>query len=204
MNPSKLTPATSSQKLRLRVFAGPNGSGKSTVIESVRKHKENGRNIDFGFYINADDIAKELSKKGVSFNKYGIKTTPKEFNEIALKSGLINDDFNKNEFQESFKLRSNRISLRAFERKEFLAQIVADFLRKKLLNERRKFSFKTVFSHRSKLDMMKEALEAGYKVYLYFISTDHQISIFSGFKPGKVRVVTMCRNTKFEVAMSGL
>jgi len=44
--------------LRLRVSAGPNGSGKTTIIEAVRKAKVNGRPVDFGIYINADDIAR--------------------------------------------------------------------------------------------------------------------------------------------------
>lgn len=53
-----------------------------------------------------------------------------------------------------------------------MAQIIADFLRKKLLQEQKRFSFETVFSHKSKLDIMKEAKGLGYKVYLYFVSTE--------------------------------
>lgn len=53
-----------------------------------------------------------------------------------------------------------------------LAQIIADFLRKKLLEQEERFSFETVFSHSSKLDIMKEAQKKGYKVYLYFVSTE--------------------------------
>ena len=55
---------------------------------------------------------------------------------------------------------------------ERLAQIISDFLRKKLLGENRKFSFETVFSHSGKLDIMREAKAKGYKVYLYFVSTE--------------------------------
>lgn len=55
---------------------------------------------------------------------------------------------------------------------ERLAQIIADYLRKKLLSENRKFSFETVFSHSSKLEIMQQARDAGYKVYLYFVSTE--------------------------------
>lgn len=51
-----------SRSLRLRVFAGPNGSGKTTIIEAVRKARVNGRPVDFGLYINVDDIAKALAK----------------------------------------------------------------------------------------------------------------------------------------------
>ncbi len=40
------------------------------------------------------------------------------------------------------------------------------------MKEKRKFSFETVFSHPSKLDIMREAANNGYKVYLYFVSTE--------------------------------
>jgi len=166
-------PSTNQQtQLRLRVFAGPNGSGKSTVIKYVRKLKANGRPIDFGYYINADDIAAELRKGEFKFGQYDLIIKPKEFNEVAIDSGLINDEFTNQDFKSSFSLRSNIIRLKKSSSDERMAQIVADFLRKKLLESRKKFSFETVFSHSSKLEIMQQAVEAGYKVYLYFVSTE--------------------------------
>ena len=50
----------SKKQLRLRIFAGPNGSGKTTIINSVRAAKVNDKPIDFGNYINADDITRDL------------------------------------------------------------------------------------------------------------------------------------------------
>ena len=44
---------------QLTVIAGPNGSGKSTLIEFLMQS-----GIEFGNYINADDIAKTLETKG--------------------------------------------------------------------------------------------------------------------------------------------
>jgi predicted ABC-type ATPase len=165
--------------LRLRVFAGPNGSGKTTVIKFIRKQKVNARIIDLGYFVNADDIADDLMKRGVSFKKYGIKTTPAEFREYAIKSGLINEGFNESLFLKSFKLRVNHLTLTVKTYKENLAQLVADFLRRKLLKERKKFSFETVFSHSSKIDFMREAVKVGYKVYLYFVSTESpDINVF--------------------------
>jgi predicted ABC-type ATPase len=167
------------KKLRLRIFAGPNGSGKSTVIKFIRKQKIQGRKIDFGIYINADDIALKLTQGGFSFKKYKIETTPKEFKSYALASGLIHDGFSEPAFLSSFKLRANSITLLSPTDKEYLAQLIADFLRKKLLRERKKFSFETVFSHEGKLDFMQEAVDAGYKVYLYFVSTESkEINVF--------------------------
>jgi predicted ABC-type ATPase len=48
----------------LTVVAGPNGSGKSTLIRYLQYKK-----IDFGTYINADDIAKEQNLVGESGSK---------------------------------------------------------------------------------------------------------------------------------------
>ncbi len=172
---------TGNQKkiLRLRVFAGPNGSGKTTVLKFIRDLEIDGNKIDLGYYVNADDIAEELTTEGISFKKYNLKTTPKEFIDYTLASGLIGKGFKKPQFIRSFKLRSNHLSLLDKSSKEYLAQVIADFLRKKLLIEKKKFSFETVFSHSSKLDILREAADAGYKVYLYFVSTESpKINVF--------------------------
>jgi hypothetical protein len=101
-----------SDQLRLRVFAGPNGSGKSSVIEKIREYKVKGRPIDFGTYINADEIARQLTKAPLSFNSYEIKTTNSDFRSIALQSGLIGDRFPQTVFDKSYTLRSNHIRLK--------------------------------------------------------------------------------------------
>lgn len=159
-------------QLRLRVFAGPNGSGKSTVIKYVRNFKMNDRFIDFGFYINADDIAFALREGGFDFDRYDIKVKNPEFIKTCINSGLINEKFPETFFKLSYQLKGNVITLSDKNADERLAQIIADFLRKKLLHDKKRFSFETVFSHPSKLDIMREAKENGYKVYLYFVSTE--------------------------------
>lgn len=157
----------------MRVFAGPNGSGKSTIINAIRKYRVNNLPIDFGIYINADDIAYDLRNSNFTFDAYKIQTSANEFRETALASGLVAGDFNKRIFDKSFSFAKNRITLQMPSADERLAQILADFLRKKLLLEKKKFSFETVFSHPSKVEFMRDAAAAGYKVYLYFISTEH-------------------------------
>lgn len=166
------TKAKPQKQLKLRVFAGPNGSGKSTVIQYVRKYKAGGKSIDFGYYINADDIATALREKGFSFSQFNITVKPAEFRKMALESGLIGPDFPESAFINAFSLRANLLKLKNAAADERLAQIVADFLRKKLLMEKKRFSFETVFSHPGKLDIMNQAALAGYKVYLYFVSTE--------------------------------
>lgn len=159
-------------QLRLRVFAGPNGSGKSTVIHYVRNIRVENRPIDFGYYINADDIAAQLRDNSFSFAAFDLWVKPKEFSNLVTQSGLINNEFSLDNFHSAFTLRNNQLRLKTSAAVERLAQIIADFLRKRLLAERKKFSFETVFSHPSKLEIMKEAAAAGYKVYLYFVSTE--------------------------------
>ncbi|HEY4110404.1 zeta toxin family protein [Puia sp.] len=101
--------------------------------------------------------------------------TNKQFKDIALGSGLVGDQFDKATLEQSYSLRKNMLKLREKSADERLAQIIADFLRKRLLKERRRFSFETVFSHPSKLDIMRQAALEGYKVYLYFVSTESPV-----------------------------
>jgi predicted ABC-type ATPase len=156
----------------MRVFAGPNGSGKSTVIKSVREYRTESGKIDFGFYINADDLAKDLKNGRFRFSKFKINTNRKEFIDVATKSGLLGKGFSRGTFITAFTFHADRLVIRKVNHTERIAQILADFLRKKLLNAKQKFSFETVFSHSSKLDIMRYANECGYKVYLYFVATN--------------------------------
>jgi predicted ABC-type ATPase len=155
------SPSTKSDHLRLRIFAGPNGSGKSTVIDYVRKVKIGRKRIDFGYYINADDIAQDLKKGSFSFNEFDIEVSNQHFLKVAMASGLINGDFTEDQFKASFSIRKNKMKLQDSSVGDRLAQITADFLRKEILKEKRKFTFETVFSHSSKLEIMREAVAAG-------------------------------------------
>lgn len=160
------------KQLKLRVFAGPNGSGKSTVIDYVRCYKVNDRSIDFGYYINADEIAAYLRSGGFRFDKFDILVSEADFRSSAAESGLLSAGFTDARFKASYLFRGNMIRCQKADALDRLAQIIADYLRKRLLEDRKRFSFETVFSHRSKLDIMREAEAAGYKVYLYFVSTE--------------------------------
>lgn len=177
---SSLTRPKNNEALRLRVFAGPNGSGKSTIIQAVRDYKIQSIPIDFGIYINADDIAGQLRDGKFRFSDYEIITSRKEFIDLTINSGLLSVEFTEKEFKSSFRFQKDqKLILTKSEADERIAQIITDFLRKKLLNENRKFSFETVFSHPSKLDIMRQAKEKGYKVYLYFVSTESpEINIY--------------------------
>lgn len=69
---------------RLRVFAGPNGSGKSSIIKNILNTEvQKGVKLDFGIYINADDIATELLKRSCTFSEYQINFIEEEFHKIV-------------------------------------------------------------------------------------------------------------------------
>jgi hypothetical protein len=74
--------------LRLRVFAGPNGSGKSTIINEVRSVRVDGRAIDLGVYINADDLAREL-EQGITLTQYGIELSQNDLLAFSERSVFL-------------------------------------------------------------------------------------------------------------------
>jgi predicted ABC-type ATPase len=49
--------------------------------------------------------------------------------------------------------------------------------RRSLVEERRSFATETVFSHPSKLDLLREAREAGYRIYLYAILVPEELAV---------------------------
>jgi predicted ABC-type ATPase len=182
---------------RLRIFAGPNGSGKSSIIRKIlNTDVQEGVKLDFGIYVNADDIARDLKTSGCCFSNYQISFSKDEFFQIVYASGLINEDFNRERFEKCISLEKDKLIVMkkvALEIKdepyERIAQVIADYLRKKLLSEEKKFSFETVFSHVGKVDIIKQANDAGYKVYLYFVSTEHpRINVY------RVKVVRVGEN----------
>jgi predicted ABC-type ATPase len=163
-----------SSQLRLRVFAGPNGSGKSTITEAVQRAESGGYPIDIGTYINADDIARALANNQFNFQIYNLNPNKNELFQFAQSSGLLRNA-SLQDFEKAMEFKGLNITLLETEKLDWVAQIIARFLREALLIARRRFSFETVFSHDSNLDIMKRAAEAGYKVYLYFVSTESHL-----------------------------
>lgn len=150
---------------RMRVFAGPNGSGKTTIVKLL-----NGV-IPFGIYVNADDIEKNIRNTGyLSFDQY----------QLSINTEKIQDFFKKSKFSpikrgdldlwKSLIVNENILKIQTIS-DSYLAADLAEFIRQELLSEGISFSFETVMSHESKLEIMKKAKDFGYKVYLYFIAT---------------------------------
>lgn len=159
---------------RLRIFAGPNGSGKSIMKQQVERTVVRGRPVDLGIYVNADEIARKLRKvRTLDLASYSVDVERSSFQAFASKSGLLSSRFNQGRFKMGHRLNSTIFTLVHERFVEYYAQLLAAFICEQLLKQRVKFSFETVFSHASKVDLMRRAERLGYKVYLYFICTEH-------------------------------
>ncbi len=179
---------------RLRVFAGPNGSGKSSIIQSILEmHLEDGRKLDFGTYINADEIAVTLKYESLTFTNFGLSLNEFDFLDAAEKSGLVHADFTIDRLKKCLIWKENSVKINHQKAREIndnpyerIAQLFSHVLREKLLELGVKISFETVFSHVGKIDFIKRAQSQGYKVYLYFVSTESpEINVY---RVKKVRV----------------
>ena len=55
----------------------------------------------------------------------------------------------------------------------YLASVIADFLRGRLLESQRTFTFETVMSHPGKVALLEQAQQLGYRTYLYYVATEN-------------------------------
>lgn len=156
---------------RLRILAGPNGSGKTTLYDYLTSK----RYFKIYYHINADKITEELPI-GLNLESY-----PIQFDERTLKNYLSESPFQqktKESFTDLISVSGKTIRCRTEENLTYLSAALAEFIRQKMLESGSSFSFESVFSHPSKVDFMRKAKDAGYKIYLYFISTqDSKINL---------------------------
>jgi predicted ABC-type ATPase len=149
------------------VFAGPNGSGKTTIINKFPKK------IPLGIYINADDLEKKLIEtKSIDLKKYGIVSSTKEIQLFIKQFGVSPFKLKSKVIYKRFSIRRNKLYAHIKPMNSYVAADIAEFIRQKLISIGKSFSFETVFSHPGKLELLKRAKEAGYRVYLYYVATD--------------------------------
>ena len=160
---------------RLRMFAGPNGSGKSTIKDVINKEL-------LGIYINPDEIEKEIKEYDfIEFSNYGVETNKDEVlaffnNSTLLKSVDLLDDVAYLKYSDD-KLIFSNLNVNSY-----FASVCADFIRKKLLEARKSFTFETVMSSYDKVELLKLSKKLGYKNYLYYIATSDPIINISRVK----------------------
>jgi predicted ABC-type ATPase len=153
---------------RLRMFAGPNGSGKTTISNIVEKENE----IWLGIKVNPDDIQADIKAHRVfDFGPFEIQVRENELREFFDSSAHRLREAGSLRKAQKLRVRNNRVSFRNVPVNSLLAQLLAEFIRERLLPTGKSFSFETVMSHPSKAQFLSRAHEAGYKNYLYFVTT---------------------------------
>jgi len=158
------------RKPKLRIFAGPNGSGKTTLFDSIQPIYFSTR-----IFVNADLLEEEFKKKNfLNLSDFEIDVINENFESFCFQNGLfIKAGFNAASWnlvvRENVIVKNTSTST-AYNSYHFA--IIADFIRYALIKNKKSFSFETVFSHPSKLDLIDFAHQNNYKVYLYFIGTE--------------------------------
>ncbi len=180
---------------RLRMFAGPNGSGKSVLKNYVsEKLLELAPDVKehLGYYINADELLKELRQHSFfPFSRFNLPVPlPSNFTKfftahpVAIKKGLsqLFAAIQVKEAEADFSLVPFFADSQSTFHPDFvgnyLVAILADWIRQTLIDSGQSFTFETVMSGEDKVKLLEKARHAGYRIYLYFVTTkDVKINI---------------------------
>ena len=150
---------------RLRMFAGPNGSGKSTIKDMLPAQW-------LGVYINADDIEKSIRNLGaLNLSDFQVAANAVDLQQFLAASTLLEKAGLLAQAQQ-LTLVDNHVQFDGAKVNSYVASVLADFIRHKLLAAKASFTFETVMSSPDKIDFLYKAQKAGYRTYLYFVATE--------------------------------
>ena len=148
------------------MFGGPNGSGKSTLKSYLPP-------VLLGIYLNPDDLEREIARQGfLNFSPFGVTTTETAGVGILLHNPAFLNSAGLSGAAKKLTYTAGRLQFGTVTVNSYLASVASDFLRQKLLEQKTSFTFETVMSHPSKVALLAQAQEAGYRTYLYFVATD--------------------------------
>lgn len=153
------------QSPRLRMLAGPNGSGKSTLKTVLNEHLLN-------IFINADELEAKIKNTGcINFSNYKITVEEQGFKQYCLAHSLLQGN-NLAPSLASLPLKENQLFFNGLQPNSYHASAICNYIRDQLLSQEQSFSFETVMSHESKVDLLRDAQLRGYRTYLYFVATE--------------------------------
>lgn len=152
------------------MLAGPNGSGKSTIKGELKPQW-------IGVFVNADEIERSLRDSAglLGLAKLGITGAPADVLQ-RIEAHIRGSNFAQQQGLQALLGQMSvdrRLRLRVpGPYNSYLASVLADAIRRELLDQGKTFTFETVMSSADKIDFMSEARHRGYRVYLYFVATD--------------------------------
>lgn len=149
---------------KLRMLAGPNGSGKSTLFRWLR----NSFSFPFGYCLNPDEIERELTRHGrLYLGGWGLQLDDSAIAQFVSRHGLagrISGELPKSKGDALVAKKGSRLG--------YFTSVLSDLLRREWMSKEESFTFETVMSHADRVDLLGEALDRGYRTYLYYVCTD--------------------------------
>lgn len=147
------------------MFAGPNGSGKSTIKSVIGPEL-------LGIYINPDEIEKGIRDVGfLDLKEYGVSDTGQALSDFFEQSTLLEKAGLVTESRQ-VRLNDDVLDFSRIAVNSYYASVISDFLRHKLLDSGKTFTFETVMSSPDKVALLRTAQQKGFRTYLYFVATD--------------------------------
>lgn len=147
------------------MFAGPNGSGKSVLKSHLPP-------VLLGVYLNPDEIEAEIrSSGGLDWTALGVDAEPEEVLAFFTHSNFLLEEGLGDQAQR-LRYEDGRLDFTGVEVNAYFASVAVDFLRQRLLRQRVSFTFESVMSHHSKIELLEQGQQMGYRTYLYYVATD--------------------------------
>ncbi len=123
-------------------------------------------------YLNADEMEQSFrQQRYLNFTDYEITTSAEEVLPFFQNSPFLNAA-GFGEAAKALTFTDGRLEFGQVEMNSYFASVAGDFIRQKLLAEKKSFTMETVMSHPSKVELLAAARDTGYHNYLYFVATE--------------------------------
>jgi len=126
-----------------------------------------------GVYINADEIEKKIKAGNqLDFSDFQVSPVSSEFTAFLSRHPVLKKSSVAAQVIASLALHGSVLHLNGVAFDSYLASAISDYIRQQLLGAGISFTFETVMSDRSKIELLALAKAKGYRVYVYYIATD--------------------------------
>ena len=126
-----------------------------------------------GYYLNPDEIEKEVNDRGYfDVRGLGLQISQEEI-VTFFENHPLTKRTERGDFIDSISyIEKGFISFANVGFDSYMSAILTDFLRHKFLEIGKSFTFETVMSSPDKIEILKKAQEEGYRTYLYYVATE--------------------------------